>query len=741
MAASATLARDLKPIALTGADRELIGRLREAHRQILAELRRKIVGQDEILEQLLICFFAGGHALLVGVPGLAKTLMVRSLAEVLSLGFNRIQFTPDLMPSDITGAEVIGEDADTKERGFRFLSGPIFNNMILADEINRTPPKTMAALLEAMEEYTVHVGGKKFEMPKPFFVLATQNPIEQEGTYTLPAAALDRFMMNIYVDYPPEQTEMSIVEMTTSRDEANLPVVLAKDDIDKVLQLARRMPASDEIVQYATALVRHTRTNESPLAAVREYVAWGASPRATQSLLLGAKVRALLYGREVVTPADVRAIALPVMRHRVMCNFHADSEGVTVDELIRHVVREAPRPGGDDAPGSADISYQPTAEHADVVRSLPVASRRTLGWVTIIAVVLALIGLVSHFAPAPAGASASGASAGTGVVRTISHFTSIFSGNRAAWYVSAAGTTGLVSLIGLILAGLLALLGQARGRYPGAGLLLCGVLVSVCAATAMMQPPPGPAPDQADAPDAPPVSLEAGGTILLSGALLAVLGLVSLAIRDWDRYAGLAAALPESARATLRPPTGLVAWLWGPETRRELELRARALKPKEEPRVERIMARRTTRKRMAPLDLTIALSLLAFAGYHLLNALWINLSTTDRIATIPTAARMLASSANVLFTGLLASSAIGMLLRKDFGKVLGAVSLGLLTLVSLMTFMFSEGMLHPSFSAMSLFRIDLFQNMEFGKVLDSGALFNIIAPIVLLVALFWRRDE
>ncbi len=349
-AVSPALAQHLELPPLSSADRDWIQRLRNSYDGMLSELRKRIVGQEETLEQLLIAFFAGGHALLVGVPGLAKTMMVRSLAETLSLDFARIQFTPDLMPSDITGTDIIGADDGSEERGFSFLGGPIFHNMILADEVNRTPPKTLAALLEAMEEYTVTVGGQRYEVPRPFFVMATQNPIEQEGTYTLPAAALDRFMFNIEVDYPEEEVELDIVEKTTSRLEERLFNVMSHDDVVKGLDLVRRLPVSDEIVEYATQIARYTRPEASELEEVRDYVAHGASPRAAQALIVGGKARAVLHGRDYVLGSDLRAIATPILRHRVVRNFHATSEGITDDELVRRVLTQCPRPGDDLTP-------------------------------------------------------------------------------------------------------------------------------------------------------------------------------------------------------------------------------------------------------------------------------------------------------------------------------------------------------------------------------------------------------
>lgn len=324
-------------------DLQAVERLTKAAQDIRAELKKGIVGQDDVIDQLLISIFARGHCLLVGVPGLAKTLMVRYLARTLSLSNNRIQFTPDLMPSDITGTEVIQEDKSTGERTFKFLKGPIFANFILADEINRTPPKTQAALLEAMQEYQVTAGGKKFPLEPPFFVLATQNPIEQEGTYPLPEAQLDRFMLNIVVDYPSEDEELEIMRMTTAEYTPDLQAVLERDDLIKLQELVRKVPVADAIVQYAMKLVRATRVKTSDaLPFVDEWVAWGAGPRACQYLILGAKARAILTGRTYVSADDVKAVAHPVLRHRVLTNYNAEAAGITSDTVIDKLLEEIP---------------------------------------------------------------------------------------------------------------------------------------------------------------------------------------------------------------------------------------------------------------------------------------------------------------------------------------------------------------------------------------------------------------
>jgi MoxR-like ATPase len=318
-------------------------RLTDAYQAIRKEMARAIVGQEAVLEELLMCIFARGHAILEGVPGLAKTLIVSSLAQCLDLNFARIQFTPDLMPSDITGTEVIQEDRASGTRDFKFLRGPIFNNVILADEINRTPPKTQAALLEAMQERQVTVGGKRMPMQDPFFVLATQNPIEQEGTYPLPEAQQDRFMFKIYVDYPNWEEEFDIIRLTTAVQDVRLQKVLSGADIIALQDVIRRVPAADHVIQYAMRLVRATRVHEEQAPEIiRNYVSWGAGPRACQYLILGGKVRAVLNGRYHVSTEDIQAVAKPVLRHRIITNFNADAEGYTVDKLVDKLLEIIP---------------------------------------------------------------------------------------------------------------------------------------------------------------------------------------------------------------------------------------------------------------------------------------------------------------------------------------------------------------------------------------------------------------
>ena len=324
-------------------DIQAVEKLSEAFRQITGELSKTIVGQKDVIEELLIALFAGGHCLLVGVPGLAKTLMIRSLAGALSLQFNRIQFTPDLMPSDITGTEVIHEDRATGERHFRFLRGPVFANVVLADEINRTPPKTQAALLEAMQEHQVTIGGQKHPLPEPFFVLATQNPIEQEGTYPLPEAQLDRFMFHVSVDYPDEDEELSIVKRTTTDVETRTTPVLDAAQISGLAKIVRRIPVADHVARYALRLARLTRAGRDGVPPfITSFVMWGAGPRASQYLVLGAKARAALYGRHCADIEDIRAVALPVLRHRIKTNFNADAEGVTSDDIVHRLLDLVP---------------------------------------------------------------------------------------------------------------------------------------------------------------------------------------------------------------------------------------------------------------------------------------------------------------------------------------------------------------------------------------------------------------
>ena len=330
-------------------DLQAVKALNDAYEQMTAQLSRVIVGQSKVIEQVLVAVFCRGHALLVGVPGLAKTLLVSTLAEVLDLQFKRIQFTPDLMPSDITGTDVLEEDHTTGRRVFRFVHGPLFANMILADEINRTPPKTQAALLEAMQEHRVTVGEETFRLPEPFFVLATQNPIEQEGTYPLPEAQLDRFMFNILVDYPTADEELQIIKQVTGTYEADLSAALTGDDIIRLQTIVRRVPVAEHVLQYARDLARATRP-ASPDAPdfVNELVNWGAGPRAGIYLIMAAKARAILHGRYHATTEDVREMALPVLRHRVLTTFNAEAAGIASDEVILRLLSEI-RPGVDDA--------------------------------------------------------------------------------------------------------------------------------------------------------------------------------------------------------------------------------------------------------------------------------------------------------------------------------------------------------------------------------------------------------
>ncbi len=329
-------------------------KLTEAYGRIRDEMAKVIIGQEEVLEQLLTCIFARGHAILEGVPGLAKTLMISTLAECLHLGFSRIQFTPDLMPSDITGTEVIQEDKATGQRAFKFLEGPIFNNIILADEINRTPPKTQAALLEAMQERQISVGGKRMKLAKPFFVLATQNPIEQEGTYPLPEAQQDRFMYKILVEYPTWQEEFDIVKSTTADNPAKIETVLTGEEIQHIQDAVRRVPIADHVIEYAMKLVRSTRVLDGDVPeVVADYISWGAGPRACQNLVLGAKVRCVLHGRYFVNTDDIAAVAKPVLRHRLVTNFSADAEGYTTDTIVDKLLELIPATESDIATNPA----------------------------------------------------------------------------------------------------------------------------------------------------------------------------------------------------------------------------------------------------------------------------------------------------------------------------------------------------------------------------------------------------
>jgi len=324
-------------------DIQAVEELGQARDAIVTELRKTIVGMDDVIDEMMIAIFARGHCLLVGVPGLAKTLLVSSLAQTMSLSFKRIQFTPDLMPSDITGTELLQEDPTTHERRFKFQKGPVFTNLLLADEINRTPPKTQAALLEAMQEKRVSSGGEEFVLDKPFFVLATQNPIEQEGTYPLPEAQLDRFLFNVMVKYPSRDEELDIMRSVTSDDEPVLNEVVDGPTIEKFQHVVRRIPVADHVFEYAAALVRATRPDEpdSP-EFVKKLMSWGAGPRASLNLILAGKARAALRGRCHVSVEDIRELCLPVLRHRVIPSFAARSEGMTTDDLIEKLVAEIP---------------------------------------------------------------------------------------------------------------------------------------------------------------------------------------------------------------------------------------------------------------------------------------------------------------------------------------------------------------------------------------------------------------
>jgi MoxR-like ATPase len=334
---------------MSTADEQAVDQLRTGHEKLRREIGKVIVGQEQVLDQLLMAIFCRGHALLMGVPGLAKTLMVSTLSQALDLSFKRIQFTPDLMPTDITGTEVIQDDPVTRQRAFKFLPGPIFTNILLADEINRTPPKTQAALLESMQERKVSIGGNDFAMKNPFFVLATQNPIEQEGTYPLPEAQQDRFMFNIFVDYPEEEEEFRIVEMTTSTHAAKIDRVLSSTDILEMQDIVRKVPVAPYVIRYAMKFARLTRKGSRVNVGVntqrkveteipdfvRDYVTWGAGPRA--------KARAVLHGRYYVSCEDVRAVAPPVMRHRIITNFNAEADGVKPDDIVKRLIELIPR--------------------------------------------------------------------------------------------------------------------------------------------------------------------------------------------------------------------------------------------------------------------------------------------------------------------------------------------------------------------------------------------------------------
>jgi MoxR-like ATPase len=332
------------PVTAPPGDEDLLGRLAAARAALLAQVGRRIVGQTDVLDGILTAILSGGHALLVGVPGLAKTMMVQSVADALALKFSRIQFTPDLMPSDITGTEVIEEDLTTGHRAFRFVKGPVFANIILADEINRTPPKTQAALLQSMQEHEVTVGGNTYPLTAPFFVLATQNPIEQEGTYPLPEAQLDRFMLELHVGYPSRDEEAQIVERTTGDSASEIVPVLDAAELIGLQRLVRRVPAPRTLVDTAVRMARMTRpADEFAPPGVKEYVAWGAGPRASQYLVLGAKARAAMDGRPMADLEDLDAVILPVLRHRLVLNFNAEASGTKADGIVAEVMKAARR--------------------------------------------------------------------------------------------------------------------------------------------------------------------------------------------------------------------------------------------------------------------------------------------------------------------------------------------------------------------------------------------------------------
>ncbi len=325
-------------------DRERVAVIGEAYERMTQEISKTIIGQSGVVEDLLTCIFAGGHCLLVGVPGLAKTLLVTTLSQVLELDFKRIQFTPDLMPSDITGADIIQDDPVTKERMYRFMAGPIFSNIILADEINRTPPKTQAALLEAMQEKQVSIGQTIHKLPAPFFVIATQNPIDQEGTYPLPEAQQDRFLYNIFVDYPEFDEEMQIVHTVTSGVMEDIRPIISGEEIIYFRELIKRAPVADHVVEYAVNMVRATRKEkEEAPDFIKEWISWGAGPRASLALIGAAKARAILYGNYHVSTEDVAAVAKPVLRHRIAPNFAAQAEGITSDIIVEKLLESIPQ--------------------------------------------------------------------------------------------------------------------------------------------------------------------------------------------------------------------------------------------------------------------------------------------------------------------------------------------------------------------------------------------------------------
>ncbi len=327
----------------TGTDIEAAEALKTAKENILNQLKKRIIGQDAVIEQLLIALFSQGHCLLVGVPGLAKTLLISTFARILELPFNRIQFTPDLMPSDIIGTDII-EEGESGKRAFRFINGPVFANVVLADEINRTPPKTQAALLQAMQEYQVTAGGRTYPLELPFFVLATQNPIEQEGTYPLPEAQLDRFMFHITLDYPDKTAEKEIVMTTTAAYEPEIEPVITGEEVLRIQRVVRKVPIAEAIVDYAVELNRQTRPASDALDFIQDWVQWGAGPRASQYLVLGAKARAILHGRYHVAYEDIKAVAVPVLRHRILTNFNAEADGITSLDIINRLLENVEPP-------------------------------------------------------------------------------------------------------------------------------------------------------------------------------------------------------------------------------------------------------------------------------------------------------------------------------------------------------------------------------------------------------------
>ena len=323
-------------------DVEAVAKLSIAYRDLRAEIAKVIVGQERVIEHLLIALLSRGHCLLIGVPGLAKTLLIKTLSEALELKFSRIQFTPDLMPSDITGTEIIEENVSTGQKSFKFVQGPVFANIILADEINRTPPKTQTALLESMQEHHVTAAGQTYRLQEPFFVLATQNPIEQEGTYPLPEAQLDRFMFNLWLDYPSFEEEVKIVKTTTSPYEPDRKRVLSAAEIIEFQDLVRRVPVAENVIEFAVTLVNRTRPkSDGAPAFVNNWIRWGAGPRASQYLILGAKTRAILNGRHTPDIEDVKTLAAPVLRHRIVTSFNAEAEGVSTIDIIEKLVNSA----------------------------------------------------------------------------------------------------------------------------------------------------------------------------------------------------------------------------------------------------------------------------------------------------------------------------------------------------------------------------------------------------------------